>query len=300
MSTTQTPDIDGALKSLVRAKLPTRLEADLQHIVNVLLSVPDSHPATILVAAAMTDRIARLYRITGCDDLFYAASALGAEVHSGLMGAIIESTTKPPPKVAAPAEPETLSRSDNWRKDLLRAVITADQEGELPVDLHVQMDGCGPSGEGTDKLRIRVEEVSEIPDVLHLEVPRRMERDVEAKPKVAAPAEQDKAAKAETIEKIARLAKSDPDKFGEFALQLALKARDTLRTAGHATTEIDEAIKGLIGCRLTPDEAQVMCDPIVRLLKDAPDVDAAQAEHAVEHAVELAVAPDKAATEAQQ
>lgn len=112
----------------------------------------------------------------------------------------------------------------------------------------------------------------------------------------AAPAEQDKAAKAETIEKIARLAKSDPDKFGEFALQLALKARDTLRTAGHATTELDEAIKGLIGCRLTPDEAQVMCDPIVRLLKDAPDVDAAQAEHAVE----LAVAPDKAATEVQQ
>lgn len=215
-TTTQTPDIDHAIRVLIHAKLPPLLEEEAKHIYNVLNSSAALNPATIdQVATAMANRLARLHRLSGCDALLDAASALGAKVRRHILGAEIEP--------AAPAEP-------------------------------------APA------------------------------------PKPAAPAEQDKAAKAETIEKIARLAKSDPDKFGEFALQLALKARDTLRTAGHATTEIDEAIKGLIGCRLTPDEAQVMCDPIVRLLKDAPDVDAAQAEHAVE----LAVAPDKAATEVQQ
>ncbi len=55
------------------------------------------------------------------------------------------------------SEPTTLSRSANWRADLVRAVLTADQEGELPISLYVDAEGRTNEDSGMPRLHIQAE-----------------------------------------------------------------------------------------------------------------------------------------------
>lgn len=55
------------------------------------------------------------------------------------------------------SDPVTLSRSDNWRADLVRAVLTADQEGELPLHIYVDADGRTNEDSVMPRLHIQAE-----------------------------------------------------------------------------------------------------------------------------------------------
>jgi len=76
-----------------------------------------------------------------------------------------------------------MSRPSEWRIDLASAMLTAAQQGELPVDLYVRLE---VAGEAVAMLRIRAEHVTSIPDVVRIVAPEA--------PAAPAPAEQDKAA----------------------------------------------------------------------------------------------------------
>lgn len=78
-----------------------------------------------------------------------------------------------------------MSRPSEWRIDLARAVLTAAQKGELPVDLYVRLE---VAGEAVAMMRIRAEHVSSIPDVVRIVAPEAPATST------AAPDEQDKAA----------------------------------------------------------------------------------------------------------